>query len=90
MARPLAQVSYLYLDRPGGRVTLEVSAYPASYRCVVTLNGAPTRATRRRSLAAALRWGLDTAAWQVELLGLAPPAIPLDLVWEEVRLRLAA
>ncbi len=90
MARKLGQVSYPYLDVPGGRVVLEISAFTTGYRCVVTINGAPTRSARRATLAGALRWGLDTAEWQAELLGLVVPNAPFDLVWREVSERLAA
>ncbi|GIW06774.1 MAG: hypothetical protein KatS3mg060_1579 [Dehalococcoidia bacterium] len=90
MARMLGQVSYPYLDVPGGRVTLEISAFSNGYRCVVTINGAPARAARRRTLAGALRWGLDTAEWQTELLGFVAPQAVFDLVWTDVSERLAA
>ena len=69
MARKQASVIYVYLDKIGGRVTLEINAFRGSYRCDVLINGAPARFTHRRTLAGALRWGLDTAEWQAELLG---------------------
>ncbi len=90
MAQKLGHTRYLYLDGPGGVVALEVSAFANGFRCEVTINGAPTRAARRKTLAGALRWGLDCAEWQTELLGLVPPRLVLDLVWDEVSARLAA
>jgi hypothetical protein len=90
MTQTLRQVSYRYLDVPGGQVTLELRAFSAGYRCVVLINGAPARSARRRTLAGALRWGLDTAEWQTELLGLVAPPTAFDQVWRDVSRQLAA
>ena len=90
MGNKIGHVTYTYLNRPGCRVTLEVSALSDSYRCHIHINGAPTRAARRRTLAGSLRWGLDTAEWQVELLGFEPPRPTLELVYDEVEATLAA
>lgn len=90
MAQTFRQVSYRYLDVPGGQVTLELWAYATGYRCVVLINGAPARSARRRTLAGALRWGLDTAEWQTELLGFVAPPTHFDHVWIDVSRQLAA
>ncbi|MCS6800721.1 MAG: hypothetical protein RMM58_09710 [Chloroflexota bacterium] len=90
MARTLGQVRYPYLDFPGGQITLEIRVFSTGYRCLVMINGVPARAAQRRTLAGALRWGLDTAEWQAALLGIAAPPLPFDRVWSDISAQLAA
>ncbi len=90
MAKKLGEAHYIYLDQPGSRVTLEISAFAGWFRCEVRINDAPARSARRKTLAGALRWGLDCAEWQAELLGFSSPPPALESVFDSVEALLAA
>lgn len=84
------RATYVVLETPGHRLTVDIVPLASGFRCEVLINGAITRKVRRTTLLAALRWGLDTAEWQADVLGLTVPLATLETAYDAIAPLLAA
>ena len=85
-----ARATYVVLEHPDHRLTVDIVPLSTGFRCEVKINGVITRKVRRTTLLSAIRWGLDTAEWQADLLGLTMTTESLETAYDAVAPLLAA